>query len=631
MVTKKEYDLAYERGEPLISDKKYDELFGINATGKILDETPWEKFKHDIPMASLKKVDVIDENNKPFFDNAKDWFRKNKFTKLKFMQFCASYKYDGMAIVIYYKNGKLQNAVTRGDGSVGEDITRNVLKMKNVLPEINDKKVTALIGEALIPRDTYQEHLADKYKNIRNAGAGIAKRFKGKTECKHMTIRYYGLETKDRSIETEHDKFNLMKDLGLKNTYYKVLRGMEDVIEFYKKANKSKHDKNFEADGIVITVNRIKTQKEMGRDPSNNPKFSIAMKYPYPSGKTTLKSIEWSMGKSGTITPVAKVKPIDLGVTVENISLANLDTIKKLWGLDTPSVGDEVEVYRSGDVIPQIRKVLSKDVDGEPLEVLRKCPTCKKGTTIDGPFLVCGNQSCDSRKIGDLCKWSDKIKNHFKVKGLGPERIEQIFDAGLLHTVADLYSLNPEDLIGEIPGVKEKSAKNILAFQKYTNIPLPLFLGGLNIPGVGESIFTFIIDAGYDTLEKITDMSSEEIAQVNGLGTVRAKLIVKWLKKKRPLIDEFLQYLTIVKEVKQEPISNNLVDRSFCFTGKLSQSRPYFEQLVKDNGGTIKNISKALDYLVAGDKAGSKLDKAAKFNIPVLSETEFMDMQEGRR
>ena len=626
MVTKKEYDLAYEKGEPLISDEEYDNKFGINATGAIIaDDSPWEKFTHLIPMASLKKVDTIDENNSPFFSNLIKWIEQNK---LKGETFLASYKYDGMAIVLYYNKGRFLNAVTRGDGKVGEDISRNVMRMKNFKPILDNLDVTSLTSEALIPRSTYKEHLAKNYKNIRNAGAGISKRFKGKSECKHISLRYYGVEVKGHQITSEYNKFNLLKGLGLKNVASQHLNNVQEIINFYQKANSEKDKKNFLADGIVITVNDREVQDKMGRDPSGNPKFSIAMKYPYPTGITKLKDIVWSMGKTGTITPVAKVEAIDLGVTIENISLANLDTIKKKWGKYTPRVGDTVEVFRSGDVIPQIRKVIKRSATGNKLLPPIKCPKCKCKTFTDGPFLVCGNSDCDSRKIGDLCKWSDKIKGHFKVKGLGPERINQIFDAGLLHTVADLYSLNPEDLIGEIPKVKEKSAKNILAFQKFDQIPLPLFLGGLNIPGIGESIFKFIIDAGYDSLEKIQDMTEEDIAQVDGCGVGRAKIIVEWLVEKTKLINELLTYVEIVEEKKQELSSVKFEGKSFCFTGKLTNSRPNFEKIVKENGGTISNVSKKLSYLVAGDKAGSKLAKAQGLNkyITILTEEEFMGM-----
>lgn len=619
MVTKKECDLAYERGKPLISDAEYDKRFGSNATGKILDEeTPWEKFKHIIPMASLKKI-VIEDLQR--------WVSKNLPVGSTVV---SSYKYDGMAIVLYYNNGKLTNAVTRGDGTTGEDITRNVLKMKNVRKEIEDKRVTALIGEALIQRDKYK-YMAYKYKNIRNAGAGIAKRFKGKSECQQLSIRYYGLVTSEK-LQREQDKFEKLKELGLKNVSYNVLLASKKAITSYFQTEIMKRDsKNFEADGLVLTINHIKTQERFGRDPSGNPKYSLALKYPNVIKTTTLKSIEWSMGKTGTITPVAKVEPVDLGVTVENISLANLALINKLWNGKHPRVGDEVDVHRSGDVIPQILKVSKRNMGGTKLRIPTRCPTCSQRTAVDGPFLTCINPVCDSRKLGDLYKWAEKIKAHFKVKGLGPERIDQIYEAGLLHNVADLYTLNPEDLIGEIRGVKEKAAANILAFKKHTEFPLTLFLGALNIPSVGESIFTFIVEAGFDSLEKIFRTGPEELATVDGLGEVRAKLIVKWLKKKRSLIEELLQYITIVKPKKQKLVSNNLVDRSFCFTGKLSKSRPHFEQLVKDSGGTIKNISKLLDYLVAGEKAGSKLVKAAKFGVPVITEKEFMDMQEGVR
>jgi len=614
-LTKKDYDLAYERGEPLISDEEYDAKFGLNSTGKILDEeTPWEKCNHKIPMASLNKVPL---------DDFKTWVKKNK---LQSCQFVASYKYDGMALVLYYKKGKLINAVTRGDGSIGEDITRNVLKMQNVLPEIKDKNVTALIGEAIIPRKTYNKHLKNKYKNIRNAGAGIAKRFKGETECHHLCVRYYGLVT-NGEINSEQEKFEKLKEFGLENIFYKKCDGADDVESFFARASEDRDNKNFEADGIVVTIDEVLVQNGMGRDPSGNPKFSVAVKYSNPTKQTKLKDIVWSMGKAGTITPVAKVEPVDLGVTVENISLANLDVIKKLWNGEVPKRGDVVEVVRSGDVIPLILRVVKKNDKNTAtfINTPSQCPTCNESTLVDGPFLICGNSVCDSRKLGDLYKWADKIKDHFKVKGLGPERIDQMFEAGIVQTVDDLYTLQPEDLIGEISGVKEKSAENILAFQKHKEFPLPLFLSCLNIPSISESIFTLVTDSGHDTLEKVMKLSVEELAQIGGLGEIRAKTIVEWLKKKEKLIEEVLAHITIKKPVKKKLDSVTLKGKSFCFTGKLSQSRGHYETIVKNNGGDLKGISKSLDFLVVGENAGSKLEKANAFGIKILTEKEFME------
>jgi DNA ligase (NAD+) len=608
-------DKAYEAGKEIMTDQEYDQEYGVNASALVVpDISPWKKHKHDIQMPSLFKVNVITPENKINLSDVHVWLEKHASK-----QYTVSPKYDGTAIKIYYENGKLVRAVTRGDGNIGEDCTRNVLKARNVLPEISDVYVREVLGEVVLPRSTFKKHLTEIYANPRNGAAGALKDFKGK-HAKHLSIRYYGVISEDVSLDSEIKKFRLLKTLGFKAVQFAVVANYDELRAYYLKLHKGRFEADYDTDGVVIKVNRASLQQKMGYRPDGKAKYACAIKFPYIQKTTIVKEIEWSLGNSGNFTPVAIVKKVDLGVDVRRVSLANLDIMK---GLQI-SIGDEVVVSRRGDVIPKIEKNNTKH-ENWTLDYPVKCSVCKESTIIDGPQLLCSSPTCPSRYLGDLYKWSAKIKDHFKVKGLGPERIYQMYQAGLIKTPADLYKLKPEQLIGKIEGVKEAAAENILEFQKHTKIPLDLFMSALNIPHIGQSIFAFLISAGYDTLEKMLKMSHYELAAVDNLGDIRANLILTWMKKKSDVIKSLLEHLELEKP--KAPKTGKLNGQTFLITGTLSKPRHEIEGMITDKGGKIASgVSKNLNYLVCGEKAGSKLEKAQKLEVAILNEEQLIGM-----
>jgi len=612
-VTKRMADLAYEKGKPVMSDAEYDKAFGKNASGQVLANSAWKKFKHTVEMYSLNKVGVIDEDNKPYFKEVIAWKKKVGDDK-----YCGTYKYDGTAIAIYYEEGNLVRAVTRGDGDQGEDVTRNVLKARNVLLVV-PKHVTELISEIVITHSIFNKYLKDEYSNPRNGAVGALKDLKGKN-AKYLTVRYHNVISTKMTSQSE--KLELLKKLGAKGIWYRVT---SNIGKMYLDVMGKRSELDFEIDGLVVTANSVKIQNKLGRDASGNPKYAVALKFPFQRKESTLESIEWNTGSIGTITPVAIFKEIDLGVRVTRASLANPDEIARLWGDKQPRIGDVIEVSRRGDVIPKVEVIL-RSGNGRVLDLKPDCPTCKSGTYRDGPMLYCSNIECDSRKLGDLYKWAQVIKDEFKVKGLGPERINQMFETGLVKTPVDLYIMTPNILMKTVEGVKEKSAANILEFQKFKEIPLNVFLGGMNIPGIGRGVFDFLIDAGYDTLDKIEAMSHHELANVENMGDIRAKLVLTWLKKKRPQMDKLFKHGITITAVENKVTSNLLEGKSFCLTGSLSKPRDHFESLIIENGGKISGVSSKLTYLVCGEKSGSKLNKAQSLGVQILSEKQLLEL-----
>lgn len=625
-ITKQEADKAYENGMPLMSDEDYDLEFGTQATAEFLDDnSPWPKRTHaDGFGVSLAKVDMVNENNEVDFAKVTEWMKRYND-----VCYVVSLKYDGASLTLEYKDGKLKHAVTKGKGGVGEDIVRNVKKMKNVLLEIPDF-TGFLRAEAILKFSTHEKYLKDVYDNTRNGTTGAIKAFDGKN-AQHVTLRYYGIVDQTPSVigyasfKTETAMFSRLKDLGLNNIQYWVIADINAFKKLYNELLEQRTKFDYAIDGLVLTVNSKAIQDKQGVNHSGCPNYSVALKFPYQSRTTIIKDIVWQSGKTGAITPVAILEPVDLGANVTRVSLKNLDEIKRLQ----ISIGDEVLVSRRGDVIPNIEDNYTKH-ENWVLTHPMACKTCGSKTVIDGPFLRCSNDECSDKKFFDILWWLDCLKDHFKFKGIGVERVQQIYEAGLVKEPADLYKVTGLELKNKLDNVKDKSANMILGFQlpQYRTIPLSQFLRGLNIYGIGDTTFDALINAGINTLEKFMAADETRMMKCSGVGSMRAAEIRLGLYKKREVIANLLNYVTI--EAKTEKSTGvKLQGKSFCITGTLSKSRSYFETLVKENGGTLKSVSAKLDYLLVGEDAGSKLQKAQNGFTKIISEKEFLKMLGG--
>ena len=618
MITKEQADKAYEEGQPLMTDSEYDKTFGSNATVEALPEnSPWKKIKHKKIGcgSSLGKVPII-EDGKVVWDGVKQWL-EDYASKVYILM----YKYDGLSIYLHYKKGVCKHAVTKGARGEGEDILRNVKKMKNFKDTLPEKFTGILKAEIIIRTSVFNKKLKNKYDNPRNGAVGAAKTFDGKN-AKYCTLRYFEVVSEEDTFKKKSEELSWIKQLGLKSVFFKKCRDLSRLQELYSKILDSRDSIDFDIDGLVLTVDSKKKQNKFGYEDHGNPKFSVALKFPYQLETSTLRDIEWNLGSTGKITPVGIFDEIYMGAKVSRATLCNVDEINKLWGERGPHVGDEVAVSRRGDVIPKIEKI-TKAKGKKKLELPENCPCCDAPAIIEGAFLTCLNEQCESRQLGNLNIWISKMKFTFGFKDLGPERIYEMYHAGIVTEPADFYVLTPEMLIENLDRVKEKSAKNMLAFQEQKKINLSLFLGALNIPNIGQSIFEYITEAGYNTLEDILAVTTEDLVEIKGISEVRAQIIVSWLKKKKKTIKKLTKYVYVVPD---DIVEGDLNGTSFCFTGSLAKPRSYYEDLVKKGGGEIKAVSKNLNYLVAGKKAGSKLAKAEKMKVEVITEEEFLAM-----
>lgn len=437
-----QYRVAYYEGEALVPDAVYDSLeedlrnrlpslkgadlaeaerffagVGATSTGK------WAKVRHTIPMGSLNKVQTPEE-----FD---------AWAPACWM--VASEKADGISIGLDYHDGILLRASTRGDGEEGEDITRNVRKMKGVQPVLGSF-TGFLRGEIVLKKSDWKAHFPEKA-NPRNAAAGVAKREDG-VGAEHLSVLFYQVLPAGTAWDKETE-FDFLVGHKLPCVQWQVVANKKEVQDLYQEyQRKTRAELDYDIDGLVIEVNDAAHREALGSH-NHRPKYGIAFKFPHDEKVTTLRGIEWSMGNSGRLTPVALFDAVQLaGATVSRASLANVACIRDLaGGRSGLQVGDQIVVSRRNDVIPKVESVLFLG-HGEYLRTPSQCPVCSSSTAMEGEYLVCSNSSCASRLVGDLKVWVDKIG----LKGWGDSVLEALCASGRVVIVADLYSLSEKEL-----------------------------------------------------------------------------------------------------------------------------------------------------------------------------------------
>ncbi len=399
----------------------------------------------------------------------------------------------------------------------------------------------------------------------------------------------------------------------------KVIENFLKKFEIFRQFGEST---NYDHDGLVIKVNDLELQDDLG-DVNGNPRGQIAFKFAHEMRVSKVTRIAWQVGNTGRVTPVVYVEPVKLaGAMVQKASLYNMDYIEKIGVAE----GDEVMVARANDVIPRIESVV-KHV-GKKIEAPQNCPVCKtklikeQSGDEEGVHLLCPNEDCFARLTGNLSKWITTLE----IDEIGDKFIEVLVNRKLVEDVADLYKLKPADIVA-LEGKGDKSAKKILDnLHAKKELPVPTFLGGLNISGCGTERFEALVKAGYDTLEKIQALTVPQIADIPGMGTKSATAIYQGLKKKEVLIGKLLKHVKLVDPKPKK--SEKLKGLSFCFTGEMTHTREDLEQMVEENSGEVKGVSGKLTYLVQADPSSesSKSVKAKKLGTKIISEKAFLEM-----
>lgn len=598
-------------------------------SGKPLDK--FEKFHHSAAMLSFNDAFSKQE--------MEDWITRDEKIVRDFAKhgFYCELKIDGLAIELIYENGILKTGATRGDGNIGENVTQNLKTVVSIPLRLFGKFPKKLVvrGEVYLKKKEFErinKELREKkekiYANPRNLAAGSVRQLDPKiTADRHLDSFAYALIS-DLGQEKHEEEHKILKAFGFKtNLHNQFCKNLEEVEEFRNHWEKTREKLEYEIDGIVVIVNENAVFKKLGVI-GKAPRGAIAYKFSPREATTIVEDVIWQVGRTGVLTPVAVLRPIEIGgTTVSRATLHNFDEIKRL-GVKT---GDTVIVGRAGDVIPDIREVLKKmrtDKERE-IRVPLKCPICESKIIKIGDEVA---YRCSDKNCGAILReriYHFVSKKAFDIVGVGPEIINRFLDEGLIRDATDLFSLKEED-IQHLERFAEKSASNIInSIQSRKNVKLERFLFGLGIPQVGEET-AFDLAKYLGSLEKIKSVPIEELEKIRDVGPKVSESIYKWFREKRNL--EFLQKLKkagikIIKE-KERKTNPEIKDKNFVFTGTLEKlSREEAEELVRELGGDASSaVSKETDFVVAGSEPGSKYDKAQKLGVKIIDEKEFLKM-----
>lgn len=605
------YDNAYYNlGEPEVSDHEYDSVKDefrryypdhayLKEVGAPVAETPssnFPKVAHEIPMGSLNKV-------KTEYD-FRVWADKVSNDGV----FCVSEKIDGLSVSVTYWGGLFHQAVTRGDGKVGDDISRNVRKMRIPHKLPNALNVT-LRGEIFLKKSVFESKYSDSKANPRNAAVGLTKRLDG-VGAEDLDIYFYDIVGGGTMFHVEHQKFDYLKNvLKLNTPWYKkaVLEEVAQIHEDYESERREKLD--YQIDGLVVKVDSLVQQEMLGGD-EFFPEWAVAFKFESERAETTLQNVVWQVGRTGVVTPLAQIKPVSVGgVTISNVTLHNLAEIERLG----VKVGGLVEVKRSGDVIPKITRTLNSK--GHCVEVPRRCPACDSELHNNSIQLKCLSNDCTAKSVRALIWFASSLD----MMNVGGRLISQLEDCGLVQQPADLYRLKQSD-IANLEGRGEIIAQKVLdEIESKREMTLDKLLTAIGIPGMSDKTAKLLVNHFHD-LNAIQSATEAQLIGISGIGEEKARMITEGLQMRDGWIKELLKE---VKVIEPKRLSNSLSGKTFCFTGFRDANA---EQMIEANGGKmVSSVSSKLSVLVVdGDKPSTKLKKAQDLGVQVMTREQLL-------
>ncbi|MBD3176744.1 MAG: NAD-dependent DNA ligase LigA [Armatimonadia bacterium] len=645
----------YVLNDPVISDAEYDKLLREleeleekhpdlrtpdSPTQRVgappqdeLGEAP-----HKFPMLSLQNAFNADELRE--FDARVK--RNLGMEEGDTVEYSVEYKIDGLGISLTYRDGLLERGATRGDGHVGEDVTQNLKTIRSIplrLADVEGRPSECEIrGEAFISKDEFSRINQDReergespFANPRNAAAGSIRQLDSSvTARRNLDAILYDLRTEESTrYKTQAGLLEFLGQLRVRTSKpYQVIEGMGGIEEMIEKWAEDRHDLPYDVDGMVFKVNRLDLRPELGAV-SRSPRWAIAYKFQAERAETTVKDIMASVGRTGAVTPIAIMEPVFIdGTTVSRASLHNMDEVERKG----VRIGDQVIIQKAGDIIPEVVEVLTdkRSGDEKEFEMPSQCPICGgEVSRAEGEVVHrCQNPACRAKLKGRLEHWASR--GCMDIDGLGPAIIDQLIESGLVEDIPDLYRLEHEQLV-QLERMADKSASNLLrAIDGSKHRPLDRLINGLGIRHVGDHLAQ-VLAREFGSLDRLKDASVEDLASVYEIGEVVARAIRAYFED--PEIRRMLQDL---KEVGVEPEETEpagsqehpfITDKVFVFTGELERwTREEAQALVERYGGrATSSVSKKTDHVVAGPGAGSKLDKAEKLGISVLSEEEFVE------
>lgn len=628
----------YVLDDPITTDEVYDKLYHkvvayeeqnpthiehnspTQRVGDMLSEG-FTKEPHLSKMWSLE--DIFD------YGGLQKWLEKT-YKLDKNISFYCEPKYDGASLNLIYEDGKLLRGITRGDGSVGELITQNVKTIHSIPLEIEHKERIEIRGEVVIFKEEFERINASRveaqeppFANPRNAAAGSLRQLDSSvTAARNLVFLPYGVGEDTLSHKLLHKKMEYIYSLGFRQAPVRaVCRDITQIESIYQQMVSDRESYAMMLDGMVIKVDEIASQIDMGYT-VKVPRFAVAYKFPAIEKITTIEKITLQVGRTGAVTPVAIVKPTDIdGVVVERATLHNFDEIDR----KDIRLGDRVIILRSGDVIPKILKVLKDERSGAEVEYKRPthCPVCGSELLDEGVLLKCQNLECSARVVNSIIYFASKPC--LNIDGLGIKIVEALFVSGLVRSVVDLFALNLEKLL-ELEGFKEKKSQNLLnAIQSAKGCEYWRFINSLGIEHIGEVASKTVAQSFGSNFINAT---KEQIVECDGIGEEMAESLLEFVRVNAQTIAKLQELLEPQEPLKrEEAVQNPFKAKTVVLTGTMSESRGAIKEMLEILGAKVSgSVSKKTDFLIYGEDAGSKYDKAESLGVTTVSEEQMREM-----
>ena len=617
-------------------EAKYPDLVTPDSPTQRVGGSPREGFqtvRHKRPMLSLDNAFSYDELRE--FDR-----RVRELAGRERVEYVTEHKFDGLSMSLQYEGGVFARGVTRGDGTTGEDVTPNVRAIRSVPLRVDSATLKKLRlaadfevrGEIIMPRSAFEElnrqqeeQGGKRFANPRNAAAGAVRVLDPAiTASRRLDFYAYMLLAGDRvPVKRHSDALEALAKLQFKvSRDWKLCRTLDEVLKYCEAWESRREKLPYEIDGIVIKVNDIALQEELGFT-AKAPRWAVAYKYPAHQATTVVKDIQVNVGRTGVLTPVAILEPVQVGgVTVSRSTLHNMDEVQRLG----VQIGDTVLIERAGEVIPHVLKVVKEGKNRRPFVMPKECPVC--GTKIhkaEGEVAYrCVNAACPAKLKESLLHFAGR--HAMNIDGLGAKIVDQVVDKGLVKDFADLYSLKLEQLAG-LERMAEKSAQNLLdEIEASKSNSLARLIYALGIPFVGERTAQLLAEH-FGSLDKLASATVEELSEVPEVGPKVAASIVEFFSEpaNRKLVEKLRKAGLRFTEERKARRDSRLAGKTFVFTGALAhRSREQAEELVVSHGGKVaSSVSKKTDYVVVGTEPGSKYDKAKSLGVTILDEAQF--------
>jgi DNA ligase (NAD+) len=616
--TDEEYDklyheiLEYEKAHP----KQIDPTSPTQEVGyKVLEK--FEKAKHLSRMWSME--DIFDEKE------LIEWINRTEKT-IKTDKFYIEPKFDGASLNLIYENGKLKQAITRGNGEIGEDVTNNAYVIKSIPKEIDYNELIEIRGEVVIKKKEFEKINEERLKNNeepfsnpRNAAAGSLRQLDNRITAKRNLEFYpWGVGVNSLNYNSYYEMMGFIYTLGFNEPPKRALVSNEkEIMQKYNEFIEFRDGIEMMLDGMVIKIDDISKHKILGYT-IKYPKWMVAFKFPAIEKKTILEDVILQVGRTGVITPVAVIKPVEIdGAIISRATLHNFDEIERM----DLRIGDEIIIIRSGDVIPKITKVVAHHSD-KKIPRPTHCPVCESEVLDEGALIKCQNLSCPARVTNSIIYFASK--NCMNIDGLGNKIVELLVKEKLIQDVVDLYSLTIDKLL-TLEGFKEKKAQNLInAIENSKGVECWRFINSLGIEHIGEVASKKLCEKfGVNFL----DVTKDELLQIDGFGEEMANSLLEFIRVNRNKIIKLKEIIKPknpeVKDIKESAFTN----KTIVLTGTMSKPRGEIKKILENLGAKVtSSVSKKTDFVIYGEDAGSKYDKAIKLGVKTLTEEEMWEM-----